>query len=100
LTIPLIILRDLKAIDAIISSFTIVLKQPHTSWSNDCYDYRFYGGFIGCCIGIFLPFHFLYSTYYALYNEIIGFDQEDEDQEILTTKLIKKTISKDHFIII
>jgi hypothetical protein len=84
LTIPLIIFGDLKAIDAIISSFTIVLKQPWTLLGLMIVTIiASMVGFIGCCIGIFFTLPFLYSTYYALYNEIIGFDQEDEDQEIL-----------------
>jgi hypothetical protein len=34
-------------------------------------------GFIGCCIRCFtLPF--MYSMYYAMYNDIIGFDYEEE----------------------
>jgi hypothetical protein len=79
LTIPLIIFGNLKAIDAISSSFTIVLKQPLV-----LFGLMFVAiiasmvGFIGCCIGIFFTLPFLYSMYYAMYNEIIGFDAEDQ----------------------
>jgi hypothetical protein len=35
-------------------------------------------GFIGCCVGVFFTLPFIYSMYYAIYSEIIGFDYEDE----------------------
>jgi ABC-type antimicrobial peptide transport system permease subunit len=35
-------------------------------------------GLIGCCIGIVFTIPFIYSLYYALYSEIIGFDPENE----------------------
>lgn len=86
-TIPLIIFGDLKAIHAISTSFTIVLKQPLTLLGLMIVAIiASMVGFIGCCIGIFFTLPFLYSTYYALYNEIIGFDQEDEDQEIINSQ--------------
>jgi len=34
-------------------------------------------GFIGCCIGIFFTLPFFYSMYYAIYSEIVGFDDAD-----------------------
>jgi hypothetical protein len=38
-------------------------------------------GFIGCCIRCFtLPF--MYSMYYAMYNDIIGFDYEEDVERI------------------
>jgi uncharacterized membrane protein len=86
-TIPLIIFGDLKAIDAIISSFTIVLKQPLTLLGLMVVSIiASMVGFIGCCIGIFFTLPFLYSMYYAIYNEIIGFDNEDEYQQIANSK--------------
>jgi uncharacterized membrane protein len=74
LTIPLIIFSDVKAIDAIKYSFSIVSKQPLILL-----------GLIVAIIGSIywllsecftLPF--MYSMYYAMYNDIIGFDYEEE----------------------
>ncbi len=78
LTIPLIIFADLKAIDAINSSLVIILKQPLV-----LFGLIFVAilasmvGFIGCCIGIVFTIPFVYSMYYAMYSEIVGFDQEE-----------------------
>lgn len=78
LTIPLIIFADLKAIDAISSSFMIVLKQPLVLLGLMIVTIiASMVGFVGCCIGIFFTLPFLYSMYYAIYSEIIGFDDAD-----------------------
>jgi len=83
LTIPLIIFGDLKAIDAISSSFAIVLKQPFVLLGLVfAAGIGSMVGFIGCCIGIFFTLPFLYSMYYAIYNEIIGFEFGNEYQEL------------------
>jgi hypothetical protein len=79
LTIPLIIFSDLKAVDAIKFSFLIVSKQPLILFA--LMAVAVIGsmvGFIGCCIGVFFTLPFVYSMYYAIYNEIIGFDHEEE----------------------
>jgi hypothetical protein len=39
-------------------------------------------GFIGCCIGVFFTLPFMYSMYYAMYNDIIGFDYEEDVERI------------------
>lgn len=78
LTIPLIIFSDLKAVDAIKFSFLIVSKQPLILFA--LMAVAVIGsmvGFIGCCIGVFFTLPFVYSMYYAIYNEIIGFDHEE-----------------------
>lgn len=86
LTIPLIIFADLKAVDAISSSVSLVLKQPLV-----LLGLIFVGGlasmvgFIGCCIGIFFTIPFMYSMYYALYSEIVGFDSQNEIHEVQHT---------------
>lgn len=77
LTIPLIIFSDISAIDAIKYSFSIVLKQPLILLG--LIVVAIIGsmvGFIGCCIGVFFTLPFMYSMYYSMYNEIIGFDTE------------------------
>lgn len=79
LTIPLIIFSDLNALDAIKYSFSIVLKQPLILLG--LLLVAIIGalvGFIGCCIGVFFTLPFMYSMYYAMYDEIIGFDNEEE----------------------
>ncbi|SDW56980.1 hypothetical protein [Flavobacterium degerlachei] len=83
LTIPLIIFADLKAVDAISSSFTIILKQPLVILGLVFVaGMASMVGFIGCCIGIFFTIPFMYSMYYALYSEIVGFDKENEFQKV------------------
>jgi uncharacterized membrane protein len=83
LTIPLIIFGNLKAIDAISSSFMIVIKQPLVLLGLMIIAIiASMVGFIGCCIGIFFTLPFMYSMYYAIYTEIIGFESEDEFQEV------------------
>lgn len=78
MTIPLIIFGELKAIDAISSSFVIVLKQPLVLFGLIFVSYlASMVGFIGCCIGIFFTLPFTYSMYYAMYSEIIGFDDDE-----------------------
>lgn len=79
LTIPLIIFSDLNALDAIKYSFSIVLKQPLILLA--LIIVAIIGamvGFIGCCIGVFFTLPFMYSMHYAMYDEIIGFDNEEE----------------------
>jgi uncharacterized membrane protein len=83
LTLPLIIFGNLKAIDAIQSSFTIVLKQPVTLILLVLVAYiGSFVGLIGCCIGIFFTIPFIYSTQYAVYCAIVGIDSKTELEEI------------------
>jgi hypothetical protein len=39
-------------------------------------------GFLAFCLGIFFTLPFLYSTYYAIYDQAIGFDDKSEIEEI------------------
>ncbi|WP_338648225.1 hypothetical protein V5J73_05730 [Flavobacterium sp. KS-LB2] len=80
LMIPLIIFGNLKAIEAIEASILIVSKQPLVLLGLLVVgSIAAMVGFIGCCIGIFFTLPFIYSLYYAIYNEIIGFDSENEN---------------------
>jgi hypothetical protein len=82
LTIPLIIFANLKATEAISASFMIVLKQPLVLIGLMIVSIiATMVGFIGCCVGIFFTLPFMYSMYYAIYNEIIGFDSDDKFQQ-------------------
>lgn len=79
LTIPLIIFGDLKAIDAITSSVTLVSKQPWVLLGLLIVGgIASLVGFIGCCIGIIFTLPFMYSMYYAIYTAIMGIDSESE----------------------
>ncbi|PRZ21696.1 hypothetical protein [Flavobacterium granuli] len=79
LTVPLIVFGKLGAIAAIKSSFIIIYKKPLTLLA--LVIIAIIGalvGFIGCCIGIFFTIPFLYSMYYTVYNEIIGYESDSE----------------------
>ncbi|TRX41478.1 DUF2189 domain-containing protein [Flavobacterium restrictum] len=87
LTIPLVIFGNLKALDAIKNSFMIIAKQPMVILSliivaiiGACL------GFIGCCIGILFTIPFIYSMNYALYSEIVGFEEAQNQEEFDFTK--------------
>jgi hypothetical protein len=83
LTLPLIIFGELKAIDAIQSSFTIVMKQPVTLILLIVVAYiGSFVGLIGCCIGMFFTVPFIYSTQYTIYCAIVGIDSKTELEEI------------------
>jgi hypothetical protein len=82
LTIPLIIFSDFTAVDAIKCSFLIVAKQPAILFA--LMTLAVIGsmvGFIGCCIGVFFTVPFIYSMYYIMYREIIGFDYDNEEEK-------------------
>lgn len=77
--IPLIIFGNLKAIEAIQTSFVIVSKQPLVLLGLFIIGViATMVGFIGCCIGIVFTIPFMYSLYFALYSEVVGFDPETE----------------------
>lgn len=79
LMIPLIIFGNLKAVEAIQVSILIVSKQPLILLGLFVIGIiATLVGLIGCCIGIFFTIPFMYSLYYAIYSEIIGFDPETE----------------------
>lgn len=83
LTVPLIIFGNLKAVEAIEASLLITSKQFFTIMAL-----IFVGnigilvGLIGCCIGIVFTIPFMYSLYFVLFSEIIGFENEPEVKEI------------------
>ena len=80
--IPLIIFGKLKAVEAIQTSILVVSKQPLVLLGLIVIgSIGVMVGFIGCCIGIFFTLPFIYSLYYAIYSEIIGFESEDEFEE-------------------
>ena len=82
LMIPLIIFGKLKAVEAIQTSILIVSKQPLVLLGLIIIgSIATLVGFIGCCIGIFFTIPFIYSLYYAIYSEIIGFETEDESED-------------------
>lgn len=83
LTIPFIIFGNLKAIEAIQASFTIVSKNILIILGLLVCGILFsFIGFIACCIGVFFTFPFIYSMYYSIYNEVIGVNVNDELDEI------------------
>ena len=81
LMIPLIIFGKLKAAEAIQTSILIVSKQPLVLLGLIIIgSIATLVGFIGCCIGVFFTFPFIYSLHYAIYSEIIGFEAEGESE--------------------
>ncbi len=79
LMIPLIIFGKLKAIQAIETSLLIVSKQPLILLGLIVVgSIASVVGFIGCCIGVFFTLPFMYSLYYSIYSEIIGFEAKTE----------------------
>lgn len=81
--IPLIIFGKLKAVEAIEASIIIVSKQTLTLLGLIVIGYiATMVGFIGCCVGVLFTIPFMYSLYYAIYSEIIGFEPEDELEEL------------------
>ncbi|MFV8443241.1 hypothetical protein [Flavobacterium sp. LB2P44] len=82
LMIPLIIFGNLKAVEAIETSILIVSKQPLVLLGLIVVgSVGTLVGLIGCCIGIFFTFPFMYSLYYSIYSEILGFENEPEFEE-------------------
>lgn len=84
LMIPLIIFGKLKAVEAIQTSLMIVSKQPLILLGLIVVGtFAIMVGLIGCCIGIFFTFPFIYSLYYVIYSEIIGFETEIDQEATL-----------------
>ncbi|WPR70562.1 hypothetical protein SLW70_11525 [Flavobacterium sp. NG2] len=76
LTIPLIIFGKLKALEAIRTSIMIISKQPLVILSLVAVSMvAAIVGLIVFCIGVLFTIPFLYSLYYILYKEIIGFEE-------------------------
>jgi len=75
LSIPLIIFSDFNAVEAIITSATLVSKQPLLLLGLMGIAYlAVLTGFFFFFIGLFFTLPFMYSMYYAIYNTIIGFE--------------------------
>lgn len=82
LTIPLIIFGNFNAVDAIKTSFMIVLKQPLMLIGLLIVSgIAAMVGFIGCCIGVIFTIPFIYSMTYAIYSSIIGTEALEEIEE-------------------
>ena len=75
LTVPLIIFRNFKALEAINTSFTLVSKQPLVLLGLLTVTYLFcITGVFMFFIGLFFTLPLLYSMYYAIYKSIIDFE--------------------------
>jgi hypothetical protein len=78
LMLPLIVFGNLKAIDAIRSSFIIIIKQPIVLLGLMLSIFlALVIGLLGCCIGILFTIPFSYSMAYAMYHAILNIDNED-----------------------
>ena len=81
LVIPLIIFGNLKVAEAIKGSIIIVSKQFFILLGLIIVAVIMaILGLIGFCIGIFFTIPFIYSMYYTIYKDSIGFDEEAEAQ--------------------
>lgn len=85
LTIPLIVFGQLNTISAIKGSIMIVSKQPFIIFLalvlaaiGSCI------GIFAFCLGIFFTLPYLYSMYYVIYENSVGFDENTELEEIGT----------------
>ena len=75
-SIPLIIYNDQKFGDAISKSITLFSKQPFTIIIAVIIAYLIaILGFIGLCIGVIFTMPYIYSMYYTIYDEAIGFEK-------------------------
>ena len=73
LAIPFIIFGNLKAIEAIQASVTVVSKQILILLGLAIVGILFaMMGMIACCIGIIFTMPIIYSLYYCIYDEVIG----------------------------
>ena len=76
LTIPLIIFGNLGALQSIKSSITLISKQPLIIVSLCAVSIlATLVGLVVFIIGIIFTIPFIYSFYYILYKEIIGFEE-------------------------
>lgn len=82
-TIPLIIYQNQNYGEAISKSITLFTKQPVFIIIAIIVGVIFgLLGLIGLCIGVFFTFPYLYSIYYNIYNEAIGFENKSIIDEI------------------
>jgi hypothetical protein len=84
--VPLIIFGNQSAIDAILKSIQLVIKNPFTIII--LMIIAIVGvllGFIALCIGVLFTLPFLNSMLYTIYNEALPIDESTEIEEIGTT---------------
>lgn len=82
-TIPLIIYENMSYSDALSKSISLFGKQPFAIFGIGIIAFLFAMlGFIAFCLGIFFTIPFLYSSYYAIYEEAVGFEDKSEIEEI------------------
>lgn len=82
-TIPLIILGNLKAIDAIMASCTVVAKNSLLILGLWIVAYIL--GFVGIivfCLGVLFTWPFISSMTYSIYKEAVGTEEVSEIDEI------------------
>lgn len=76
LTIPLIVFGRLNAVAAIVNSIMVVTKQPLIIFLALLLAIiGVFLGLIAFCLGIFFTLPYLYSMYYAIYKNSIGFEE-------------------------
>lgn len=82
-TIPLIIYSKLNAYDALSKSIALAKQKPFEILA--LFIIAGVGiliGFVGLCIGIFFTIPYIYSMYYAIYQQTVGFDDKSPIEEI------------------
>ncbi|CAA9196132.1 DUF2189 domain-containing protein [Flavobacterium collinsii] len=78
LTIPLIVFGNLKAVEAIKSSFIVITKQPMVLIGLIITILgAILVGFCAFCIGVLFTIPFSYSMTYAIYCSIFNIDKQD-----------------------
>lgn len=82
-TIPLIIYGEQNFTNAISKSLTLFLKQPLAIILGLIVaGIGAMLGIVAICIGIFFTLPFVYSMYFAIFDQAIGFGEESEIDEI------------------
>lgn len=82
-TIPLIIYGEQNYHNAISKSLSLFIKQPLVIILGLVVaGIGAMLGFIALCIGIFFTLPFIYSMYFVIYEQAIGFDEKSEIEEI------------------
>ena len=84
-TIPLIIYGDQNYLNAISKSLTLFTKQPLAIILGLIVaGIGAMLGIVALCIGILFTLPFIYSMYFAIYDQAIGFEEKSEIEEIGT----------------
>jgi hypothetical protein len=80
LSIPLLIFGKLSALEAIQYSIKLVLKQPAVLLGLLIVSIiGVLVGLMGCCVGVFFTYPFLFSMTYSIYSTIMGIDTLQDD---------------------